>query len=450
MTKLFIIGGGAGGAALLPILNDDKEIQVVGIADTRDDAPGLITARDLGIPTSNDYAQFLSRVSTDVIVNVTGNKSVSQNIHKIKKDGVEVLEGLSAKLLFNLVDERRKREKEISESLHAQQLLYDIGIMLTSSDQEEDMLSTIIQYAMKLTDTPAGSIALYNEALGQMELVASRGFSTKFSKRTKWKIRKGGVSDHILNRGTTVSISDINNQIEIERPNIDSEGIKSILATPLIAERKTMGILYVDDFKKREFSKKDESIIALLATQAAAAIEKLQILEKTRKLAITDELTSLYNHRHFVNLLQEELKRAKRYKRSLSVMLIDIDHFKHYNDTNGHLKGNDALKECSIVMLETIRNIDLLARYGGEEFAVILPEACKKEVQECAERIRRAIEKRTFCNEIAQPLGKLTVSIGYATYPDDAKIERSLINRADIALYKAKDSGRNRTVGYTK
>ncbi|MDT8316616.1 MAG: sensor domain-containing diguanylate cyclase [bacterium] len=450
MTKLFIIGGGVGGAALLPILHDDKEIEVVGIADTRNDAPGLVKARELGIAISNDYAEFLSKVRTDVIVNVTGNNDVSRDIHSIKKEGVEVLEGLSAKLLFNLVDERKKREEEISKSLRAQQMLYDIGIMLTSSDREEDMLSTIIQYAMKLTNTPAGSIALYNEALGQMELVASHGFSSKFSKHTKWKIQKGGVSDHILNNGNTVSISDISDQIEIERPNIESEGIKSLLATPLIAERKTIGILYVDDFKKREFSKKDESIIALLATQAAAAIEKLQILEKTRRLAITDELTSLYNHRHFVNLLQEELKRAKRYKRSLSIMLIDIDHFKHYNDTNGHLKGNDALKECSIVMLETIRNLDILARYGGEEFAVILPEADKREVEKCAERMRAAIEKRAFCNESAQPLGKLTISIGYATFPDDAKVERSLINRADIALYKAKDKGRNRVVAYAK
>lgn len=450
MIKILIVGGGAGGAALLPILHEDKEIEVVGIADTRDDAPGLAKARELGLPTSNNYGEFLAKVATDVIVNVTGSKDVSKDIHSIKKEGVEVLEGLSAKLLFNLVDERKKREDEISQSLQAQQMLYDIGIMLTSSDQEDEMLSTIIKYAMKLTNTPAGSIALYNEALGQMELVASHGFSTKFSKRTKWKVRKGGVSDLILNKGTTVSISDINNEVKIERPNIDSEGIKSLLATPLIAERKTMGILYVDDFQKREFSKKDESIIALLATQAAAAIEKIQILEKTRKLAITDELTSLYNHRHFVNLLQEELKRAKRYKRSLSIMLIDIDHFKHYNDTNGHLKGNDALKELAIVMLETIRNLDVLARYGGEEFAIILPEADRQEAEGCAERLREAIEKREFCNESAQPLGKLTVSVGYATFPDDAKIERSLINRADIALYKAKDQGRNRIIGYTK
>ena len=450
MTKILMIGGGAGGAVLLPILYEDKEIEVIGIADTREDAPGLVKARELGIRTSTDYSELLASVKTDVIVNVTGSKAVSTNIHAIKKDGVEVLEGLSAKLLFNLVDERKKREEEMAKSLQAQQMLYDIGIMLTSSDQEADMLSTIIKYAMKLTNSPAGSIALYNEALGQMELVASHGFSSNFSRRAKWKVKKGGVSDHILNKGTTVSINDINSQIKIERPNIDSEGIKSLLATPLIAERKTMGILYVDDFQQREYNKKDESIIALLATQAAAAIEKLQILEKTKKLAITDELTSLYNHRHFVNLLQDEMKRAKRYKRSLSVMIIDIDHFKHYNDTNGHLKGNDALKEASMAMLETIRNVDILARYGGEEFAVILPEADRAEVKGCAERIREAIENRAFCNEKTQPLGKLTVSIGYATFPEDAKMERSLINRADIALYKAKDSGRNRAIDYTK
>ncbi len=450
MTRIMIIGGGAGGAALLPILHEDKEIELVGIADIAADAPGLIKAKELGIKTSTSFEDLVNDVPADVIVNVTANEKVSKRLHEIKKPKMEILEGLSAKLLYNLVDERKKREEEISRSLQEQQMLYDIGLMLTSSEEVEEMLETIIKYAMKLTNSPAGSIALYNEALGQMEMVAFLGFSKSFSRHTKWKIHKGGITDHILNEEKTVAINDISEIIKMESPAIQSEGIQALLATPLIAERKTIGVLYVDDFKKRDFTKKDKSIIALLATQAAAAIEKLQMLERTKKLAITDELTSLYNHRQFVNMMAEEMKRAKRYTRSLSVILIDIDHFKHYNDTNGHLKGNDVLREAATVMADAVRGIDILARYGGEEFAVILPEADKRVARQCAERIRKAIEKQKFCNEDSQPLGKLTISIGHATFPDNAKTEKSLINKADIALYKAKDGGRNRVVAFDK
>lgn len=450
MPKVLMVGAGEGGALLLPILYEDKNIEIIGVTDIREDAPALAKARELGIPVSNNYREMLSCCSPDVIINVTGSYQVSEDLYTIKPPHTEILGGLSANLLFKLVDERRKSEEQISKSLQEQHMLYDIGIMLSSSDKQEDMLLTIIQYAMRLTYTPAGSITLYNETTGKMELVASIGFSDSFSIKTTWDIQKGGLSDHILNEGKTVAIKNIKEMIKVDRPALEAEGIKSLLATPLIAERKTIGILYVDDFREREFTPKDESIIALLATQAAAAIEKLQLLEKTRKLAITDELTTLHNHRHFVHLLNEELKRAKRYSRPLSVMLIDIDHFKHYNDTNGHLEGNDVLKDVAATMLHSIRDIDILARYGGEEFAVILPEADKFEAGKCAERLRQAIESKTFANQDKQPLGNLTVSIGYATYPGDAKMQRSLLNRADIALYKAKEEGRNKAVAFTQ
>jgi diguanylate cyclase (GGDEF)-like protein len=130
--------------------------------------------------------------------------------------------------------------------------------------------------------------------------------------------------------------------------------------------------------------------------------------------------------------------------------LIDIDNFKNYNDTHGHLKGNDALKEISVVMQRTMRDVDVLARYGGEEFAVVLPETDKKEALEFAERIRAEIEKATFYGEDKQPLGKVTASFGVASFPIDAKREHTLIDRADIALYKAKSSGRNRVVDCAK
>ncbi len=448
MPKVVIIGGGEGGRALLPILVEDREIDVVGIADIRSDAPGIEKAKELGIPTFRDYNELLARVDTDVIVNVTGSEEVSRDLQRKRKKGVEILEGLSARLLFNLVDERKKREQEIIQRLKEHQMLYEIGLLLTSSEYEEEILTTIVKHAMKLTDAPAGSIALYNETDGAMEMVTSIGFSENFSRNRKWKLRKGGLTDHILNQNSTVVISDIRKLEGPYNPALEKEGIRSIMATPLVAERKTIGILYVDDFNIREFTEKDASILALLATQAAAAIERVQILEKTKKLAMTDELTSLNNHRHFVNLMREEMKRAMRYNRPMSVMLIDIDNFKHYNDTHGHLRGNEVLKGVSGAMRESIRNIDILARFGGEEFSVILPETDGTEAVKCAERIRKAVEKTPFYGEKRQPLGRLTVSIGVAAFPDDAKSESTLLDRADKALYRAKREGKNRVVAY--
>lgn len=450
MPKVLIIGGGAGGSSLLSILNDDPEIDLVGIADINSKSPAMSKAKELGVHTSTDYHELLSRFDPDVIVNVTGSEGVSKDLQTSKKKGVEILEGLSAKLLFNLVDERQKREEEALKSLEAQQVLYKIGLMLTSSEKEDELLNIIVEHAIKLIETPAGSIALFDEREGSMEMVIIKGFSENFEKRVKWKVRKGGLTDHILNEDSTVVINDFADYKKFDDHTLITEGIQSLMAVPLVAGRKTIGILYVDDFKPRKYSKKDESILALLATQAATAIEKVQILEKTKKLAITDELTSLYNHRHFVNLLKDELARSKRYERNLSVILIDVDNFKNYNDTHGHLKGNDALKALSTVMQKSVRDIDILARYGGEEFGIVLPETDKEEAMKCAERIRFAIEKESFFGEDKQPLGKVTASFGVATFPIDADREHTLMDRADVALYKAKSSGRNMVIDCTK
>jgi len=450
MPKVLIIGGGAGGLSLLSILNDDPEIDLIGVADINRSSPAMRKAKGLGIPTSTDYHKLLSRFNPDVIVNVTGSEDVSKDLHSNKKRGVEILEGLSAKLLFNLVEERKQREEEAVKSLEAQQALYNIGLLLTSSEREDELLNIIVEHAIKLIETPAGSIALFDEKEGSMEMVAAEGFSERFEKRVKWKVRKGGLTDHILNEDRTVVVNNFETYKKLDVQALVSEGIQSLMAVPLVAGRKTIGILYVDDFKPRTYTKRDESILSLLATQAAAAIEKMQIFEKTKKLAITDELTSLYNHRHFVNLFKDELARSKRYKRKLSVILVDIDNFKNYNDTHGHLKGNDALKTISAVMQEGVRDIDVLARYGGEEFGIVLPETDKDEAMECAERIRIAIEKELFFGEDEQPLGRVTASFGVASFPHDGDREHILMDRADVALYKAKSSGRNRVVDCSK
>ncbi len=180
------------------------------------------------------------------------------------------------------------------------------------------------------------------------------------------------------------------------------------------------------------------------APQDVLAIEYALLYERTRQMAITDLLTGLHNFGYFRDRLKEERARADRYQRLLSLIILDLDHFKIYNDANGHPAGNDVLRRTAAILKEETRETDLTARYGGEEMVILLPEANRKTAWELAERIRRRMEAEKFADMKSQPLGRVTLSAGVATYPVDAANEDELVARADASLYKAKNGGRNR------
>ncbi|MDO8885878.1 diguanylate cyclase [Candidatus Oleimmundimicrobium sp.] len=162
------------------------------------------------------------------------------------------------------------------------------------------------------------------------------------------------------------------------------------------------------------------------------------------RLSVRDRLTGLYNYSYFVDRLDEEIKRSNRYETPLGLIMLDIDYFKDFNDTFGHEKGNKVLKDIAEIIKEKVRDIDIVARYGGEEFAVLLPSV-GKEAKEAAERIRKAVEMAEFEGDVEQPIVKKTISAGVAVYPRNAKDDTGLVVKADEALYKAKESGRNQT-----
>ena len=179
--------------------------------------------------------------------------------------------------------------------------------------------------------------------------------------------------------------------------------------------------------------------------------EKTKEIEKMREEAVllshTDDLTGIYNHRFFIQQLTLEVERQKRYPVPLSLLMIDIDYFKHYNDHNGHLAGDEALKAIALLIQHGVRQSDIVARYGGEEFAAILIKAGKEEAGEIAERVRRFVSEARFPNEKEQPNGDLTVSIGMATFSPSTSTLTDLVREADHALYRAKKAGRNRIEG---
>ncbi|MEW6673042.1 MAG: diguanylate cyclase [Thermodesulfobacteriota bacterium] len=170
--------------------------------------------------------------------------------------------------------------------------------------------------------------------------------------------------------------------------------------------------------------------------------ERIQMLGKLQKLAITDGLTKLYNSRYFYNQVDLEVDRSNRYHHTLSLLLLDIDHFKVYNDTYGHLEGDKVLVRIGEVIKACLRKMDTAYRYGGEEFTVILPETNGQEAIHVAERIRTSIEKEIFSPDPGKEI-KITISIGVTEYITGERIS-ALVERADKAMYISKENGRNR------
>ncbi len=168
---------------------------------------------------------------------------------------------------------------------------------------------------------------------------------------------------------------------------------------------------------------------------------EMSVFERTERSAITDGLTSLYNHSYFLTSLRQEILRSKRHDSRTALLLLDLDDFKQLNDGHGHVEGDRVLARTAALLRETVREIDLAARYGGEEFAVILPDTSPTGAYVVAERVRERIEERFGRG---RPLPPVTISGGIAVYPDDAATPADLIVRADEALYRAKAAGKNR------
>ena len=170
-------------------------------------------------------------------------------------------------------------------------------------------------------------------------------------------------------------------------------------------------------------------------------MENARLHEETARLAITDGLTGLYNRRHFYQVLDQELVRMARYQSQASLIMLDIDNYKQFNDTHGHLAGDQVLRDAAHVMQGLARKVDTVARYGGEEFVVLLPQTDKAGAIALAERILAAAQGKGEDGE-AHGL-PVTFSAGVATYPEDADTSQALVHAADTALYQAKHEGKN-------
>ncbi|MFA6320858.1 MAG: sensor domain-containing diguanylate cyclase [Candidatus Omnitrophota bacterium] len=223
------------------------------------------------------------------------------------------------------------------------------------------------------------------------------------------------------------------------------------VTVPLKAKDKVLGAILVDNiFNKKPITKSDIKMLTMFANHAGLAIENSRLYEETVYLSSIDWSTKLWNYGKFQQRLSYELERSKIMDTNVSLVMLDVDNFKHYNDTLGHVRGDGALREIAAVLQSKSRKVDTVARYGGEEFAIVMPNTAKENARLFAERLRNEVEKVFAEEKGLPPKNQLTISCGVASYPEDARTKDDLIAMADTALYDAKGTGKNRTCVYSK
>ena len=268
----------------------------------------------------------------------------------------------------------------------------------------------------------------------------------KGGKENRVKSKKGDLYDKwVLKQRQALIVDDTKKdfRFSFEEEEIEKKRpFRSLVSVPLIAEEKMLGVLRLESNDAECFTPDDLRLLSIIGHLSSVALENAILYKKTEELAIRDSLTGLYVHRYFQERFQEEIHRAMSTNSFLSFVMCDLDHFKEYNDKYGHPAGDVLLKGLSKELCRKIKAGDLAARYGGEEFALVLPRRSKQEAVELAESIRESIEKKEF--SLRKKKTRITISMGVVTFPMDAMMKQDLIRRADEALYRAKEKGRNR------
>ncbi len=323
-------------------------------------------------------------------------------------------------------------------------LVNELSVQISSVMDLDRLLPMAMDAFVKAGDVNKGSLMLVNEELGILEISAAVGLS-QFRVRTSRPKIGDGIAGIVAKTGQPVLVADISKDktyykdfeedLKLGRPK------ESILCLPLKYRKRVLGVVNLESKTSgRPFEQRDETVLSILANAIAVSISNARLYQ----LAITDGLTKLAIHRYFKARLEQEMSRARRHQTTLSLIMLDIDHFKRLNDTYGHPEGDRVLVQIAKLMKECTRDTDLCARYGGEEFAIILPDTPRADAVAVAERFRKKVES-THINLEGDTVS-VTVSVGVADMPLDRKLTPAeFIDFADQALYQSKDGGRNKT-----
>ncbi len=345
---------------------------------------------------------------------------------------------------FNtMTDELVRSKGALENKIHELSTLYEISQKINFAGSTQDVLRIILEKACQGLKAQRGSILLFNEETGRLSLSVVYGEFEDGAQRIEIEPGEGVAGKVFESLEPVVLNSGIEERFKPYEPGIPWK-VDNIMCLPLLVDKKGVGVMNVVNRTEGSFTDSDLSLATTMASQIALTMEKSRLYE----LSITDGLTRLFVHRYFQVALANEMKRARRYQKPVSLILFDIDHFKKFNDTYGHQMGDIVLSASASILKQSLRTFDIPARYGGEEFAVILPETDTPAAALVAERLRKAIEAHDYPGPDGTVL-KVTISLGVATCPTHATEKLDLIKHADEALYGSKEAGRNCVTVYS-
>lgn len=332
-----------------------------------------------------------------------------------------------------------RRELRLMEAIS---LLFELTQTIDAQPELDDLVRAIPQKIAPALGFDEMAILLVADATGRLVVKATYGFGEDEGVEGLEFAPGEGISGEVVRTLKPAVIEDTRNDPRYTHYKGRHPTDGSFACIPMILGGRAVGVFNVLRPRPGAFSAGDIHLLRTLASYTALAIAHAEANLRLRDLSVTDDLTGVANRRLFLERLGRETERARRGQKSLSALVIDLDHFKRVNDEHGHLRGDEVLRAVARILEENVRRHETVARYGGEEFVVLLPECKKPQALLVAEKLRAAVAER--------PIGGLpiTISIGVATLPDDAVTAEGLIDAADRALFAAKRAGRNRVVAF--
>ncbi|MBI4432165.1 MAG: sensor domain-containing diguanylate cyclase [Candidatus Omnitrophica bacterium] len=346
-------------------------------------------------------------------------------------------------LLETEIEKKESLKKALQHKIDRFLGLQDFSEELKDAQTPEAAAGKIVREACRVMEK-ADECALYLVDESRQGLALAAGFSRMGG---VIKEKEGTIFDRwVMKRGHSIVIEDARSDFRFAADETAaSNRLPAVCASPLLTERKIIGVLRAGAYCPKNFSGDDLRFLDVLSSLGAVTLKNLLLVAKTTELAVRDSLTGLYLKRRFEERLSEELARMRHHQTSFSLLMMDIDFFKKINDEYGHSAGDLVLKNVASLIRQSVGPADLAARYGGEEFVVLLPGKAGAEALELAEGIRREVQAGRF--HFRRVEANVTVSLGVASFPRDGRTAEELLRVADARLYQAKHSGRNRVCG---
>ncbi len=408
---------------------------------------------DLSVPDShgmNTVKTLIAEAPSLPVVVLTGNADESLGIEAVNLGAQDFLtknqlDGTMLSRTLRYAIERKKmveRLKESKDQLHIEKVkleeILDIEQGLNGIVHLDKLINFVVKKTSEVLNANKCSLIFINEATKELVIKGSIGLEQQVVNNNTLNMQDS-ITGLVVEEGLPVLVADIETDLRFLRKNRRSYSGKSFMSVPIKLGDDILGVLNVADNNLEEvnvFTKVDLKVLIMIARQVAVAMENAKLYKELNYLTITDPLTDMYNFRHFSKTLDQEIHRLRRHGRPLCLLLIDVDDFKTYNDTYGHLSGDALLQNLSRVFKENTRQIDIACRYAGDEFVVILPETNVAQAKIVAQKIKRKVEELKLKR-------KVTLSIGIAGCTKEMD-RHALVQKADEALYEAKKIGKNR------